>query len=96
MTSKEKTAYRTTKHWKQRRLLTLERDDYHCRLCGRSIKKGGNVHHLDDSRPYDEDSIDNLVSLCKGCHRHVAHKHFKEELQQTINIMLRNMLTDVN
>lgn len=63
--------------WKVRRL-ALERDEHCCQNCGRDVDQLGqepDVHHLEPVRnhesPEDAHRLDNVVSLCRSCHRHV-------------------------
>jgi hypothetical protein len=45
------------------------RDKYKCRICGCSQLENGrqlDVHHIDYDKTYNK--IDNLISLCHGCH----------------------------
>jgi hypothetical protein len=61
-------AYLHSDHWDKRRRSTIRRDHAQCQLCGvRNTQL--HVHHLDDLRPYDEDGIENLITLCTSCHR---------------------------
>lgn len=67
--------------WNEARERALERDGYECQLCGTTADELGrnpDVHHVVPVRAYDasdghdiEDAhtLDNLVSLCPGCHR---------------------------
>lgn len=53
---------------------TLERDNYSCRDCGKKENKNTMiiVHHIDNSRKYGTDlmnnNLSNLISLCRQCH----------------------------
>ena len=61
-----------TRRWSVVRLLVLQRDGYTCRSCG---AWGGEVHHVraleDGGAPFD---LQNLRSLCRGCHFRAHHK----------------------
>ena len=64
--------------WWAVRRQALERDDHACRVCGRShdeIGREPDVHHVvrvrDFDDPNDAHSLDNVVCLCRSCHRHV-------------------------
>jgi len=66
--------------WNVAKLITLERDEYKCRVCGNSPitsdnKEGFNrlrveveVHHIIPRIAGGTDSTENLVTLCKVCH----------------------------
>lgn len=54
--------------WKNIRKLVLYRDNYTCNKCG--IKnKSLDVHHKKPWRFTKNDNSDNLISLCRKCHR---------------------------
>lgn len=57
--------------WQRLRLEILERDEFKCRKCGKSIKDAGlDVHHkkyLPNSKPWEYKPED-LISLCRNCH----------------------------
>lgn len=56
--------------WQRKRLEVLQRDDYHCVICGDG-ESTLHVHHLvyleDD--PWDSDER-HLVTLCESCHEY--------------------------
>lgn len=61
--------------WKVRRA-ALDRDDYRCQQCGsdrQAIGRNPDVHHIKPVRefsdPEDAHKLDNVVSLCRSCHR---------------------------
>lgn len=56
---------------------TLERDKYTCRLCGSGDRLV--VHHQDGSGESDSPNhnLDNLVTLCNGCHLSVHQFNFR-------------------
>jgi hypothetical protein len=66
--------------WNAAKLITLERDEYKCRICGNSPiasedKEGFNrlrveveVHHIIPRIAGGTDSTENLITLCKACH----------------------------
>lgn len=68
--------------WGHYRLKGLERDSYQCQKCGisqqehrREYEKGLHVHHLTPFREFEDEEkahqLDNLITLCKECHREV-------------------------
>lgn len=61
--------------WKTQRDKARKRDEYCCQLCGVSesdLKSELDVHHKEPYRSFEDESdahrIDNLISLCSGCH----------------------------
>ena len=67
ISSKEKIFY-ASKKWKDIKKKIIERDFGKCQLCG---KKGIEVHHIIPKRLSDDDSLSNLVLLCKSCHQSI-------------------------
>ena len=64
---------RTGFHWKEERLVCLERDHYTCQACGAKKNEGGRIvpHHI---VPYEQSyshAASNLIALCDGCHWYV-------------------------
>jgi hypothetical protein len=64
-----------TKWWRIRRE-ALERDGYTCQRCGKDAEEIGrnpDVHHIEPVRSFENaeeaHSLDNVVSLCRSCHR---------------------------
>jgi 5-methylcytosine-specific restriction endonuclease McrA len=45
----------------------FERDGWKCQSCGSSINL--QVHHVVHRSQLGPDALDNLISLCAGCHR---------------------------
>ena len=44
-----------------------ERDNYRCRWCG-ATNQGVDIHHIEYRRGYQQDRLDNLVTLCREHH----------------------------
>jgi 5-methylcytosine-specific restriction endonuclease McrA len=59
------------KVFQRNRILALKRDNNICRRCGKPAK---NVHHVIPRKKLENDSIENLVTLCKKCHRQVDNR----------------------
>lgn len=64
--------------WWQIRRAALHRDNHECQRCGDGISEIGrkpDVHHIDPVRefnnPEDAHRMDNVVTLCRSCHRRV-------------------------
>lgn len=60
-------------HWKEQRLVCLERDTYTCQACGVKKDGGGRIvpHHI---VPYEQGyshAPTNLIALCDTCHWNV-------------------------
>lgn len=51
--------------WAVRRRV-LERDGFRCRKCGRAGRL--EVDHIRPLHHHGDDSLDNLQTLCRGCH----------------------------
>lgn len=54
--------------WQKKREQVIKRDLGNCQLCG---CEGNEVHHKVPYSLTGDDSIDNLVLLCKSCHLHM-------------------------
>ena len=77
--------------WHRVRRLALERDDYRCVLCGKTeadIGRNPDVHHIVPVRAFletpatterDAHYLENVVSLCVGCHRKAEFGHVSRE-----------------
>lgn len=64
--------------WRAQRRAAWQRDKYTCRRCGKTRKDMGrrpDVHHIKPVGSFptrnDAHTLDNLVSLCHGCHQQV-------------------------
>ena len=62
--------------WWETRRQARRRDGYQCQNCGRTpsdISRNPDVHHIEPVRsfadPSDAHTLDNVVSLCRRCHR---------------------------
>jgi hypothetical protein len=58
--------YLNSEQWSQIRTDALERDKNECYFC--ESTESLNVHHFKYSPDWNDDSIDNVVTLCKKCH----------------------------
>jgi len=67
-------------NWHEQRRKTRHRDKYHCKRCGKAEIDNGqrlDVHHIVPFRVFglidfqSANSLSNLISLCKHCHRAV-------------------------
>ncbi len=50
----------------------LERDGWRCQICGSMM--GLEVHHITPRGRMGDDTEENLITLCWGCHRNVHLK----------------------
>jgi len=58
--------------WNGQRILALERDDFRCMKCGYSIlERRICVHHIKPFKQSEDNDLENLISLCLGCHRKI-------------------------
>ena len=56
------------------RKIVLERDNWTCQICGKTIKEAQlHVHHMDPvaQNPMFQNDMNSCVTLCKGCHKMV-------------------------
>ncbi len=89
-------------NWQRQRQLALERDGYRCRSCGASGDIMLHVHHI---RPFREfgyvkgdnenyrqaNAVDNLVTLCPGCHRRAEAGQQTRSALGGLAYVLRNL-----
>jgi len=92
------------KSWRELRERVLEREGYECRFCGKTNEehieetdRGLDAHHIIPERDGGEDTMRNLVALCRSCHRTMESLHgqamgemadsgeFREELEQVMH-----------
>ena len=70
-----------TFEWKEQRKKCYKRDKYICQICG--IKycdkngRGLQAHHMIPYRISHDDSLENLITLCKSCHMKEEWKYYK-------------------
>lgn len=66
------------------------RDNFRCRWCGVTNAYGYDVHHIQYRRGYAYDVIDNLVTLCRGCHTlvHDSYQIPKPEAQHVLSSVI--------
>lgn len=58
------------KDWRKQRELRLKTDGYKCVLCGEDYTKGNlDVHHIVRYYYTKDNSLENLITLCKRCHK---------------------------
>lgn len=52
--------------WDEKRKARLKMDGYRCQICGKFTKL--EVHHIIPWRISHDDSLENLMSVCRPCH----------------------------
>ena len=67
--------YEGIKNWAKIRKAIVNRDDYKCRIIGCGSAIDLNVHHIDYDRTHNTD--DNLVTLCRACHKQIHNEGYK-------------------
>ena len=82
MSKKDYNKYLRSPEWKAKKLLVLERDNYKCQQCG--YTNNLHVHHLTYENVTNE-QLDDLVTLCKRCHR----SEHKKKVKNTKLLLLR-------
>lgn len=70
--------------WRSVREKVLNRDSHECQFCGRTndehIEKhdrGLEAHHIIPQKDGGSDTLDNLITVCRGCHRTLESTHAK-------------------
>jgi DEAD/DEAH box helicase domain-containing protein len=65
--------------WKKQRTLARKRDGYCCQVCG--IKEDEKQHHVHHKKPFrlfssnqEANDLNNLITLCPGCHKKVENQ----------------------
>lgn len=61
------------------RSLVLERDEYTCQICGKHATSRLHVHHILKRKEGGTDHLDNLVTVCSGCHKKADGKLYDPE-----------------
>jgi len=82
--------------WEQAREQALERDKHSCKICGVSrsdIGQNPDIHHITPVRWFvdsdlharsDAHSLENLVSLCRACHRKAEGEEMPKSILQSL------------
>ena len=68
----DKRTYMKSQSWNQKRISRLDLDNFTCQLCG-SSSLALDVHHL-KYVDIPNESLSDLISLCRGCHTHLHEK----------------------
>lgn len=73
--------------WIERAALIRERDKV-CRHCGKTVAQNGralDVHHIIPYRLSKDNSPENLIALCRSCHRRAEHEYCQGEQYSRIS-----------
>ena len=56
-----------------------ERDDYTCQICGKNETSEDylHVHHIVPYRIFEDQTNDNLITVCRACHIEIESKFLK-------------------
>jgi 5-methylcytosine-specific restriction endonuclease McrA len=76
--------YLASAAWKSKRGQVLERDGHKCRFCG-ATREGCNrleVHHIYYSRTREQETLDQLITLCNRCH---AARHGTKSIEHKLH-----------
>jgi 5-methylcytosine-specific restriction endonuclease McrA len=77
--------------WNKIRIKVFERDGYTCQKCGKTKNEVNrlDVHHILPIKAKGDDSMENLITLCRGCHiseEIKTIKKIKEMMKRVIQI----------
>lgn len=84
-----------TAEWDNLRAFILNRDNYTCQLCK---KKGGilNIHHIIEKKNGGSNSLDNLVTLHKECHKAIHNKKISYTFKKPKSFRSRAAMNIIN
>lgn len=74
--------YGEPRHWRKQRMAAIERDNYKCQHCGESMNL--EVHHWEPYWISQDNSLDNLVTLCRSCHKDVHDMYMREGFYEDV------------
>ena len=63
---------RTGEKWEDIRELVRIRDNFTCQECGKTEEEAGralDVHHMNPFLKSEDNSMENLITLCRSCHK---------------------------
>jgi 5-methylcytosine-specific restriction endonuclease McrA len=88
-----------TTSWKTAKILTLIRDDCHCRVCGDSYHREHpvEVHHIIPRKDGGTHNLKNLVTLCEKHHKETFQNNYAglKLTDRFIQIGVQRRLSDV-
>lgn len=70
-----------TSKWQKIKKKVFKRDNYTCQICGRTKEETQiHSHHIIPYRISQDDSLENLISLCNRCHTTEERKYYNSKL----------------
>ena len=71
--------------WDKIRLLIYNRDNYTCQKCGKKMDKNNilHIHHIIPFLETFDNSLHNLITLCRTCHRQEDARIIKTNKKET-------------
>jgi hypothetical protein len=66
-----------TLEWNKTRKQIYKRDNWTCQICGLKNPRPLQCHHIIPYRVSQDDSIENLITLCCSCHTKEEHKYYR-------------------
>jgi len=85
MISDKYSKYLTSKKWKEKRRLVLDRDGHKCRMC--PSDKNLQAHHITYDRIFNED-LNDLITLCSKCHDEIHGNNPSDHLKKLQRIII--------
>lgn len=73
--------YLSSKDWKRKREEVLRRDDNKCRTCKNEENYPLEVHHSKGHGSIPNETIDELITLCKSCHLAITNNDRQRRYQ---------------
>lgn len=67
--------------WHKLRMSCLVRDNFTCQRCEKTSRQGMQAHHIIPRDQDGPDILENLITLCNGCHDIVEIAGFKTKLE---------------
>jgi hypothetical protein len=73
------------------KIAVFTRDNWRCRWCGSTNRGGYDAHHIEYRRGSSYDRLDNLVTLCRGCHDFVHDSY--QISKSTVQLILFELIS---
>ena len=68
-----------TLEWNETRKKIYKRDNWTCQICNKKNPKIMQCHHIIPYRISQDDSMENLITLCCNCHIKEERKYYKSK-----------------